>query len=93
MDPYAFINKLLMSVILIQQIYKTFFFLRIFDSLSYIVTMIQTVIKDLRVFLLFYAILIFLFSMIFAVLGVGNDKINGDFKDYVKEIDERDELD
>lgn len=93
MDPFSFLNKLLMSVILLQQIYKTFFFLRIFDSLSYIVTMIQTVISDLSVFGLFYTILIFLFSMIFAVLGVGNSKIEGDFKDYVEEIDLRDDVD
>ena len=40
-SPYEFWNKLLMSIILLQQIYKTFFFLRIFDQLSYIVTMIK----------------------------------------------------
>ena len=34
--------------------------------------MINKVVFDLRVFLLFYGILIVLFSMIFAVLGVGN---------------------
>ena len=42
--------------------------------------MINKVVFDLRVFLLFYGILIVLFSMIFAVLGVGNKK----FGDYEK---------
>ena len=55
--------------------------------------MISTVISDLKVFMLFYSILIFLFSMIFAVLCVGNPNVKGDFKDYLEEIGLRDELD
>ena len=39
-DFDAFHNKLLMTIILMMQITKTFFYLRIFESLSYIVTMI-----------------------------------------------------
>lgn len=70
-----------MSIIFIQQIIKSFFYLRIFKSLSYIVTMIYTVIADLQVFLLFFSILIVLFAQIFAVLGVGNPKQDGDFQD------------
>jgi hypothetical protein len=54
------------------QILKSFFFLRIFQWLSYIVTMIYTVVSDLKVFALFFTILIVLFSMVFAVLGAGN---------------------
>lgn len=88
-----FLNKLLMTIILLQQIYKTFFFLRIFDDLSYIVTMIQQVIFDLRVFGLFYSILLLLFAMIFAVIGVGNANIDGDFKDHIEEVDQRDAVD
>jgi len=38
---HAFGNKMILTVILIQQIFKTFFYLRIFATLSYIVTMIQ----------------------------------------------------
>ena len=58
---------------------KTFFFLRIFSSLSYIVTMLRTVIYDLRIFLLFYAILTILFSLMIGILGIGNFKINSAF--------------
>ena len=75
-----------MTVIFLQQIYKTFFFLRIFDTLSYIVTMINKVVFDLRVFVLFYMIMITLFSMIFAVLGVGNAHVDGDFKEFVDNL-------
>lgn len=71
-DFDAFHNKLLMTIILMMQITKTFFYLRIFESLSYIVTMIYQVISDLRVFGLFFTILIVLFSMVFAVIGVAN---------------------
>lgn len=83
-DAQDFINKFFMTLILTQQIYKTFFFLRIFENLSYIVTMIIRVIFDLRVFLLFYMILLFLFSMIFAVIGLANKKVPGGLKDYVE---------
>lgn len=50
--------------------------LRIFDKISYIVTMLETVIYDLRIFLLFYFIMIGLFAQVFNVLGLGNKEIN-----------------
>jgi hypothetical protein len=71
-DPFDVRCKLLMIVTIFCAIFKTFFFLRIFSSLSYIVTMITNVIFDLRIFGLFYAILVYLFSLMFGVLGVGN---------------------
>lgn len=85
-DPHHLYNKALMSLIFLQQIYKTFFFLRIFDTLSYIVTMINKVVFDLRVFVMFYMIMITLFSMIFAVLGVGNANQEGGFKDFIESL-------
>ena len=42
---------------LVSMIMKSFFFLRIFETLSYIVTMIGNVIVDLRIFLIFYFLL------------------------------------
>ena len=48
---------------------KTFFFMRIVKTFSYIVTMIISVVKDLKVFLLFFTILIIMFSMIFNVIA------------------------
>ena len=86
-SPQNFLNKILMTLIFLQQIVKTFFFLRIFGTLSYIVTMINRVIFDLRVFLLFYTILIVLFAMIYAVLGVANDKV-GAYKEFVESLPE-----
>ena len=41
--------------------------------------MIYTVVADLKVFGLFFTILILLFSMVFAVLGAANENIPGDF--------------
>lgn len=72
-----------MIVTIFCAIFKTFFFLRIFSSLSYIVTMITNVIYDLRIFGLFYAILLFLFALMFGVLGVGNRNQPGVFKDFM----------
>lgn len=61
-DSQAIECKIIMIILSILQIYKTFFFLRIFDDFSYIVTMLYQVTYDLRVFGLFYMILIYLFA-------------------------------
>ena len=47
---------------------KTFFFMRIFVNLSYIVTMVVNVVVDLKIFLLFFGILVVMFSMVFDVI-------------------------
>ena len=78
-DPHDFWTKFFMILIQILQIHKTFHFLRIFTRLSSIVTMIADVFSDLKVFLMFYYILIILFSMTFAVLGLNNEKHKGAF--------------
>jgi len=70
--PELLLTKVIMITLVILLITKTFFFLRMFDSLTPIVVMITTVIFDLRIFLLFYTILIVLFSQIYAVIGLGN---------------------
>jgi hypothetical protein len=75
-----------MILIILLSIVKTFFFLRIFGSLSYIVTMLTNVIYDLRVFFIFYMSLIFLFSLIFGVLGIGNYKVPSDFTEFLDEL-------
>jgi len=49
--------------------------------------MINRVISDLRVFLLFYSILVLVFSMIFAIIGVGNKNIEGAFKEAYEKVD------
>ena len=61
------------------QLSKSFFFMRIFDSMSYIVTMINAVMRDLQMFITVYFTLIIIFGMIFGVIGVGNNRIPGGF--------------
>ena len=46
--------------------------MRIIALYSPIVTMLQTVIYDLRIFLLFYGILVGMFSLTIGTLGIGN---------------------
>lgn len=79
--PYLWYSKALMIIVVILAIRRTFSYLRIFKSLSPIVTMLQNVIWDLRVFLTFYVILTLLFSLMYGVLGLGNSKIPGGFRD------------
>jgi hypothetical protein len=79
--PYLWYSKALMIMVVILAIRRTFSFLRIFKSLSPIVTMLQNVIWDLRVFLTFYVILTLLFSLMYGVLGLGNSRIPGGFRE------------
>lgn len=62
-------SKIVMIFVTIVCLIKTFFFMRIVKSFSYIVTMIINVIIDLEVFMLFFIILIVMFSMIFDVIA------------------------
>ena len=71
-----------MLIIILTSIIKTFFFLRIFSNLSYIVTMLVGVIKNLQIMFGFLLLLIFMYSNIFAVIGVANKNQPGHFQDY-----------
>ena len=73
--------KIVMILVLLVGLFKTFFFLRIFESLSPIVTMLTKVVNDLGVFILFYVILVVLFSLLLGILGTGNRFIAGKFRD------------
>jgi len=61
-----------MVTVIFMMLVKTFFFLRIFDEMSFLVKMIGQVMHDLKAFLIFYAIICFMFSMLFAVIDLDN---------------------
>jgi hypothetical protein len=67
------ICKVCMCIIVVFLVIKTFFFLRIYPTLTPIIVMLKRVVYDLRIFLFFYLILITLFSQLLAVLGLGNN--------------------
>ena len=79
-SPYEWYSKYLMSLIVFLAIRRTFNFLRIFKALSPIVTMLNNVIWELRIFMTFYAILCVLFSLWYGVLGLGNYRLRGKFR-------------
>jgi hypothetical protein len=87
-EPGAFICKVMMSIIVTLAIRRTFNFLRIFEALSPIVTMLFNVIWQLRIFMTFYFILILLFSLMYGVLGVGNYNLKGPFRDKFWKLEE-----
>lgn len=62
-----------MSIIVVFLIQKTFFYLRMFPTLTPIVVMLQNVLWDLRLFLTFYVILVFLSAHMFMIIGLGNE--------------------
>lgn len=61
-----------MIAVTLMMLIKSFFFLRIFQSLSFLVTMLKQCMIDLKVFMLFYVILIFMFAIILSILDVAN---------------------
>jgi len=62
MGPFSIYSRISMCIIVIALLIKTFFFLRIFPMLTPIVVMLTEVIFDLRIFLLYYVLLITFFS-------------------------------
>jgi|TARA_B110000305_G_scaffold207678_1_gene239368 hypothetical protein len=78
-EPMNVICRINMIVLIFMLLIKTFFFLRIFVALSYLVTMLRMVIIDLKIFLLFYSILSFVFSLWISILGVGNFEVVSQF--------------
>ena len=53
-------------------LFKTFFFLRVFKSLSQMVTMLGQVTQDLTSFLTFYIILIWMAGLVYNVIGLAS---------------------
>jgi len=70
-----------MSMVLFLALVKTMFFMRIFDELSHLVTLIRTCIYDLRHFMTFYVIIVFMFSLILGVLGYQNFTAHDDYEE------------
>ena len=67
--PLALSSKVVMVVTIFLCLMKTFFFLRIVKKFSFIVTMLVNVVLDLSVFMLFFTILIVMFSLVFDVIA------------------------
>ena len=71
LGPSNRVAMTVMCIIVILLVIKTFFFLRILTNFTPIVIMLTNVIYDLRQFLFFYGILCFMFSLIYAAMGLG----------------------
>ena len=75
-SPTAMISKIVMIFVIGMSITRTFKMLTIFDSLSPIIRMLFSVIWDLKIFLMFYVILVGLTSLYLGVLGTNNKETN-----------------
>jgi hypothetical protein len=67
-----------MSVNLLIILFKTFYFLRIFKSLSFLYSMLKQVFRDLVPFLTFFGIMCIVFGMLLSVLDWGNYEFQDD---------------
>ena len=70
--PYNIFCKVVIILIIMIIIVKSFFFLRIFPAYTPIVVMLNRVIYDLKIYLSLYILMLFMYSMTFGVLGIGN---------------------
>lgn len=73
LDPLNTVFMLLVGTLMM---IKTFFFLRIFDSMSFLVSMIKQVTLDLRPFLGFVFLIILFFSQLFGIIDWGQFEYN-----------------
>lgn len=62
----------MMIVVTFIMLMKTFFFLRLFKQFSGLVTMMKQVARDLYAFMVFYLILLWMCSLVFNILELGN---------------------
>lgn len=67
-DTWELLQKLTMITVVVTSLMQTFFYMRIVGSFSYIVTMIISVISDLRVFMVFFFTLMVMLSAVLAVI-------------------------
>ena len=72
LGPFVFYSKLAMTCVIMLSLAKTLFYFRIFDAFSTIIKMLTTVIKDLQIFMIFFMLLLFKFSLMLGVMGIGN---------------------
>jgi len=70
LGPKSFWCRMMMCFLVVNMLMKIFFYLKVFASLTPIVVMLQNVIYDLRIFMLFYLILIGLSAQMFCVIGL-----------------------
>ena len=61
-------KKIVIIIVTAVMLLKTFFFLRLFESLSHLVLMMRQVVKDLKAFMSFYTILLWTISLIFSII-------------------------
>ena len=66
-------SKVTMIFVAFLILIKTFFYMRVFRNMSQMVSMMTQVISDLRVFLIFYFILVWMCSLVFNILELGNN--------------------
>jgi hypothetical protein len=77
-DALSPLNAGLMVAVALFMLIKTFFFLRLFTSLSFLVSMLRQVSIDLVPFFLFYMLLLLTFALILGVIDWGQYEYSDD---------------
>lgn len=78
-------SKVFMMFVAFLILIKTFFYMRVFKNMSQMVSMMTQVIADLRVFLIFYLILVWMCSLVFNIIELGtNEKAKKENDSYIE---------
>lgn len=77
-DILAPSNMIVMLLVCLVLMLKTFFFLRIFKQVSFLVSMLKQVMIDIMPFMSFFAIILFMFSLLVSVYDWGQYEYDND---------------
>jgi len=80
-NPFHIISKIIMLIVILLSITRTFRQMRILKPFAHIVEMLFMVVSDLKVFNFFYLLISVMFSMLISVQGLGNHLVPGKFKE------------
>ena len=81
-SPFWVWSKAIMIVVIMFMILRSFSFMSIFSDFSPIVTMLKNVVFDLQQFMLFYLIIVLIFSMLWTTIGIGNYRLEASNPDF-----------
>lgn len=79
--PYTWYSKLIIIIVILLTLRRSLAQLKIFQFLCSLCIMVQHVMIDLSVFMVFYAILLLLISLILPIMSLANINTPGAFQD------------
>lgn len=71
------VSVIMIVIVLFMTTHKVMFYLQNVESVSILVNLVTQVIYDLRLFMIFFFVLVYMFALVVGTLGVGNLMLKG----------------